>query len=199
MLQKIRETCYSGFEAGAVVVFVLPPSQEFICEPLLGVRGVGPFHPQDEPSLSIRHVQWRLRCGQHRRRHMQLQRRTCSCTDAQGAPHGASKTPTQAWNLEPAVLAFEKFFDLVEGHRRFDAYTNSRFDAYTNSRFDAYINSRFDAYTNSRFDAYTNSRFDAYTNSRFDAYINSLQTIDEMIPGDEMTDDPRFLLFFTFF
>ena len=118
MLQKIRETCYSGFEAGAVVVFVLPPSQEFICEPLLGVRGVGPFHPQDEPSLSIRHVQWRLRCGQHRRRHMQLQRRTCSCTDAQGAPHGASKTPTQAWNLEPAVLAFERFFDLVEGHRR---------------------------------------------------------------------------------
>ena len=118
MLQKIRETCYSGFEAGAVVVFVLPPSQEFICEPLLGVRGVGPFHPQDEPSLSIRHVQWRLRCGQHRRRHMQLQRRTYSCTDAQGAPHGASKTPTQAWNLEPAVLAFEKFFDLVEGHRR---------------------------------------------------------------------------------
>ena len=118
MLQKIRETCYSGFEAGAVVVFVLPPSQEFICEPLLGVRGVGPFHPQDEPSLSIRHVQWRLRCGQHRRRHMQLQRRTYSCTDAQGAPHGASKTPTQAWNLEPAVLAFERFFDLVEGHRR---------------------------------------------------------------------------------
>ena len=57
MLQKIRETCYSGFQAGAVVVFVLPPSQEFICEPLLGVRGVGPFHPQDEPSLSIRHVQ----------------------------------------------------------------------------------------------------------------------------------------------
>ena len=90
---------------------------------------------------------------------MQLQRRTCSCTDAQGAPHGASKTPTQAWNLEPAVLAFEKFFDLVEGHRRFDAYTNSRFDA----------------------------------------YINSLQTIDEMIPGDEMTDDPRFLLFLLFF
>ena len=167
MLQKIRETCYSGFEAGAVVVFVLPPSQEFICEPLLGVRGVGPFHPQDEPSLSIRHVQWRLRCGQHRRRHMQLQRRTYSCTDAQGAPHGASKTPTQAWNLEPAVLAFEKFFDLVEGHRRCDAYTNSRFDA--------------------------------YTNSRFDAYINSLQTIDEMIPGDEMTDDPRFFTFFTFF
>ena len=57
------------------------------------------------------------------------------------------------------MLAFEKFFDLVEGHRWFDAYTNSRFDA----------------------------------------YINSLQTIDEMIPGDEMTDDPRFFTFFTFF